>query len=1416
MSDLTLGGEIDPDSGTVRVNDFWRPVVKEALLENDPPGQRTQALAMDLDSRPPEQRTKARAMDSDNGLLGQRTKALTMDPDKPSSGQRTKARTRGLDKHPPGQRTKALAVDPEQRTKAPEKDNSYLEQRTKALGRGNPLTCAATKRSSEEVVGDTVAEFVQGMIKTTTEERHKLATGNPHPKRAKTSHDARERPLEEPEPPKSGNLPITEMYLRWGPGDNQKEHTARILLDTGASVPILDSAWAKLHGVPLIERQKPKAIEDFAGDEVKGAGIHYTARLELQHRRHYVLQAFEIAPLGKDFDALLPAWWTECHKASNMVSDKIDQLRFDSDYCKKHCTKDSCREFPLEWDEDVLTDPEAQILGMVCAAPTESELKEALDRVPDRFKDFLPIMTSEAAEVLPQHGPYDHAIDLKDGTTPPWGPIYALNEMELEELRKWLKRMTEMGAVRPSKSSCSSPMLFVPKGHGRGLRLCIDYRGINRITIPNRYPLPNMDELKDRVRGARYFSKIDLKNGYHLIRIKEGDEWKTAFRCRYGLFEYTVMPFGLINAPATFQAMINHIFRDMLDEGTIAFMDDISVYHATLEGHDTILFEVLKRLRDNGLCIAPEKCVWAQDRIEFLGYIVSGDGIEMTDEYIRAVKDIPPVQSLKDVQHFIGFANFYRRFIKNFSKVVLPLTKSTALSPVEWRPTPEIEEAQRRLVKLFTTAPVLKHFDPELQAIVETDASDFALGAILSQRHSDALHPVAFHSRKFSPAEINYDTADKELLAIVDCFKRWRRYLEGANHQVMVITDHNNLELFATTKVLNRRQARWAQELAGYDFKIFFRPGKQNVKADYLSRRPGDRPKEEGDGQQPQSILKESNLERTQQVAVAIGQPLTGLLSLRAPLPEVSSAGEGLRYIVSSARLLSLPPAPWAKEFLEDVRNAGKNDLQYCKGLEAASAGDPDGILSKDDGVLYRNGLLWVPKDLVRTVLESEHDSKVAGHFGQDKTIEIVRRNFWWPKMDSDIIGYIQSCLECQQDKSRRHRQYGLLSPLELPYAPWQSIAMDFITDLPESSMCTELWVVVDRFSKMAHFIPLSPGGKKAEDLARIFAREIWRLHGLPRDIVSDRDSRFTSDTWRVFLAALGVRPRMSTAFHPQTDGQTERTNQVIEAYLRSFVNKEQSDWVELLPMAEYAYNNSMTTATGLTPFYANYGFHPETTAPRRTEVKNPASLAYAHWMTGTIEQNRKALEATRERMSLHANKRRADNPTYRVGDLVMLSSRTIKTKRPSKKLDHKFHGPFQVERVVSPTAIRLTLPHKWKKHPTFHVSELEPFRAGTRPAPDPAKVLREADDIEADDEYDIEEVKGSTTRRGRVLYHVKWLGFPKKKDWTFEPLENFSEGGKQKILEFHQANPDAPRDYRLPKEPPQTPQQPHEPPAQG
>jgi len=275
----------------------------------------------------------------------------------------------------------------------------------------------------------------------------------------------------------------------------------------------------------------------------------------------------------------------------------------------------------------------------------------------------------------------------------------------------------------------------------------------------------------------------------------------------------------------------------------------------------------------------------------------------------------------------------------------------------------------------------------------------------------------------------------------------------------------------------------------------------------------------------------------------------------------------------------------------------------------------------------------------------------------------------------------------------------------------------------------------------------------------------------------------------------------MSTAFHPQTDGQTERLNQTIESYLRAFVGQEQDDWVRLLPMAEFAYNNSVTTGNGISPFYANYGFHPRMLNPpeESEEPVNPASTVYAHWMKAIQDEARKGLEAAQDQMRQYTDPARKEPPAYQVRDLVMLNGRNIKTRQPSRKLDHKNHGPFQIEKIISPFAVRLTLPKKWKIHNVFHVSLLMPYRTSEhRSPPDPTKVLREADDIEQLEEYDVGEVMSARKQGRRILYLVRWLDFPERKDWTEEPYDNFSVGGLEKLGEFHRRNPDAPRDYQL------------------
>lgn len=423
--------------------------------------------------------------------------------------------------------------------------------------------------------------------------------------------------------------------------------------------------------------------------------------------------------------------------------------------------------------------------------------------------------------------------------------MYSLSQTETKALREFVDEHLRINFIRPSSSAHGAPILFVKKKDG-SLRLCVDYRGLNRISKKDRYPLPLISDLLDAPGNAKIYTKIDLRHAYHLVRIAEGDEWKTTFRTRYGSFEWLVMPFGLSNAPAAFQRFMNDIFSDLVDECVIVYLDDILIYSSDPSAHKKHVKEVLRRLRQHGLYARPDKCEWHVDRVEYLGYILSPDGLTMASDKIKTIQDWPEPRKVKDVQSFLGFANFYRRFIYNYSDIVVPLTRLTRKGTI-FAFTDLAREAFVRLKEAFVSAPVLTHWIPDRPIIVETDASDYALAAILSiELENGEIHPVAFHSRTFNSTELNYDVHDKELFAIFEGFRIWRHYLEGAGDPIDVVTDHKNLEYFATTKLLNRRQARWSEYLSQFNLIVRFRPGKLGTKPDALTRRWDVYPKEGG------------------------------------------------------------------------------------------------------------------------------------------------------------------------------------------------------------------------------------------------------------------------------------------------------------------------------------------------------------------------------------------------------------------------------------------------------------------------------------------------------------------------------------------------------------------------------------------
>lgn len=975
--------------------------------------------------------------------------------------------------------------------------------------------------------------------------------------------------------------------------------------------------------------------------------------------------------------------------------------------------------------------------------------------LPEKYAEYNDVFSKQEADKLPQHRCYDHSIPLVDGATVPFGPIYSLSQTELDVLHDYIKENLDKGFIRRSESPAGAPILFVKKKDG-SLRLCVDYRGLNKVTVPNRCPLPLITETFDRLGKAKRFTQLDMRGAYNLLRITEGDEWKTAFRCRYGHFEYQVMPFGLMNAPASFQAFVNDVLREYLDDFVVVYLDDILIYSEDPEEHDRHVRKVLDKLREAKLSLKLEKCRFDQTEVNFLGFLVSTKGLSMDPEKIAAVKNWATPKSASDIQVFLGLANYFRRFVKDFSKLATPLT-ALLKKGVKFRWTASAEAAFQELKSRLCSGPILQHYDPTKSCVVETDASDYALGAVCSQFDDEnRLRPIAYYSRKLLPAEKNYQIYDKELLAIVAAFKHWRHYLEFSANATTVLTDHRNLEYFATTRQLSRRQVRWSEVLSDFNFVIKYRPGTQNSAADALSRK--DKPEGEG--------TTTRHLNKTEMTLL----PTTHFLN----------------------SVKSLPLFPESPLIHENIRQSLPHDPHYGPIFQKVQAGaHQDSMYSIQEGLLLQDGLVCVPSDenTKRLILEECHDSPAAGHFGIAKTCELVSRTFTWPSMRKYIKRYVGGCETCQRNKSSNHKPYGLLQPLPVPDRPWSSVSVDFIAQLPPSMGYTAICVFVDRFTKMAHFSPTTDE-VDAEGTVDLFIQRVFSAHGLPDDIVSDRGVTFTSQFTRSMFKALNIEQKLSTAYHPRTDGQTERLNSVLEQYLRCYVNYQQSDWSRFLPLAEFAYNNATHGTTKTTPFFANLGYHP------KLSVKIPR-VAKNHVPAADRIQEIKALHATMKfniesALESHArdfDKKVSPQPNFKVNDLVWLSTQNLRTNRPTKKLDQKRIGPFKITEAVGTRSFRLDLPHTMKIHPIFHVHLLERYAPDTIPGriqnpPPPVQVAGE-------DEYEVEAILDSKWIRNQLQYLVHWKGYPiSSRSW--EPAL-FLEHAQDLVQKYHKQHPNKP-----------------------
>ncbi|KAL0536802.1 hypothetical protein IC582_025764 [Cucumis melo] len=1053
-------------------------------------------------------------------------------------------------------------------------------------------------------------------------------------------------------------------------------HYALVLFDSGSSHSFISSAFvahARLEVEPLhhvLSVSTPSGECMLSKEKVKACQIEIAG---------HVIEVTLIVLDMLDFDVILGMDWLAVNHASIDCSRKevtFNPPSMASFKFKGGGSKSLPQVISAIRASKLLSQGTWGILASVVDT-READVSLSSEPVVRDYPDVFP----EELPGLPPHREVEFAIELEPGTVPISRAPYRMAPAELKELKVQLQELLDKGFIRPSVSPWGAPVLFVKKKDG-SLRLCIDYRELNKVTVKNRYPLPRIDDLFDQLQGATVFSKIDLRSGYHQLRIKDEDVPKTAFRSRYGHYEFIVMSFGLTNAPAVFMDLMNRVFREFLDTFVIVFIDDILIYSKTEAEHEEHLRLVLQTLRENKLYAKFSKCEFWLKQVSFLGHVVSKAGVSVDPAKIEAVTGWTRPSTVSEVRSFLGLAGYYRRFVENFSRIATPLTQLTRKgAPFVW--SKACEDSFQTLKQKLVTAPVLTVPDGSGSFVIYSDASKKGLGCVLMQQGK----VVAYASRQLKSHEQNYPTHDLELAAVVFALKIWRHYLYG--EKIQIFTDHKSLKYFFTQKELNMRQRRWLELVKDYDCEILYHPGKANVVADALSRKVSH---------SAALITRQAPLHRDlerAEIAVSVG--------------------------AVTMQLAQLTVQPTLRQKIIDGQS---NDPYLVEKRGLAEAGQTaEFSLSSDGGLLFERRLCVPSDSAIKTELLAEaHSSPFSMHPGSTKMYQDLKRVYWWRNMKREVAEFVSKCLVCQQVKAPRQKPAGLLQPLSIPEWKWENVSMDFITGLPRTLRgFTVIWVVVDRLTKSAHFVP----GKStytASKWAQLYMSEIVRLHGVPVSIVSDRDARFTSKFWKGLQTAMGTRLDFSTAFHPQTNGQTERLNQVLEDMLRACALEFPGSWDSHLHLMEFAYNNSYQATIGMAPFEALYG--KRCRSPVCWDEVGEQRLMGPELVQSTneaIQKIRSRMHTAQSRQKSYADVRRKDLE-FEVGDKVFLKvapMRGVLRFERRGKLSPRFVGPFEILERIGPVAYRLALPPSLSTvHDVFHVSMLRKY------VPDPSHVV--------------------------------------------------------------------------------------------
>jgi len=917
---------------------------------------------------------------------------------------------------------------------------------------------------------------------------------------------------------------------------------------------------------------------------------------------------------------------------------------------------------------------------------TPAHIQPVLDRidpaVPSDVKDRLSQLLVSYSDVF-SSSEFDlgcteivrHRIDTQ-GHPPFRQPLRPQPRAQLPVIDQLLDEMQRQGVIEPCNSEWSSNIVLVRKRDG-SVRFCVDYRKLNLLTRKDAYPLPRIDRCLDTLSGSVWYSTFDLRSGFHQVAMDPRDVNKTTFICHRGTYRFPKMPFGLCNAPATFQRLMDTVLVGLNYEICLAYLDDIILYSQDLDTHLERLERLLIRLREADLKLKPSKCQLLQKQVHFLGFTVSQQGVGTDPDKVAAVRDWPTPQNLRQSRAFVGLCQYYRRFVPNFSETAAPLYALTKKGAhFQW--TSDCQHAFEQLKASLTSAPVLALPDDDGEFILDCDASNHSIGAVLSQIQDGVEKPVCFASQLYNKHEFNYNVTRKELLAVVTFVKKFRQYLLGRSFRVR--TDHAALQWLKKTPEPIGQQARWLEVLEEFDYTIEHRPGRLHQNADSLSR--------------------------VVEGVYAIHTAPTDTSSEPVNWPEVQRNDPDVGFVHELVGSATARPAP------ETITGRSADVKVLCAQLDQLVV--TAGILCRR---FYPRGTTEptlqkvVPHSLRDKIADELHKGLNGGHLGNRRAKAQLQKRFYWPGWATAVRLAKRRCGQCARYQRPRPQHQGALQPM-VTGEPWERVSIDVTGPHPTSSKGNVyILTAIDHFTKWVELMPMR--NQEATTVAKLLVDRVFCTHGCPLQILTDRGPNFESQLFQEMCRLLTIDKVRTTAYKPSTNGSIERFHATMHSLLARWVATNHRDWDEKLPAVAFAYRTSVHESTGLTPFFMTYG----------REARIPADLVYGpppveddcavDFVEAKREVFREAFRVAREQLSQAAVRRkrqydlRVKPASYKVGDQVWC---LIPRRRQGRyqKWASPYQGPFTVIAVLGPVTYKVQRQGRGKPW-TIHVDKLKP-----------------------------------------------------------------------------------------------------------